>query len=82
MSDMRAKMRVSNVIPNEEFESERLTFTAVCKSDGYPEDGADENNTYAMWTPNAELEMTVTNPALLGKFKIDEEYYLDFNKAG
>ena len=56
-------------------------FSAVCKSDGYPSDGTDENNSYAKWTPTADLTMAVTNPALLGKIVEGEEYYLDFTKA-
>lgn len=81
MSDMRAKMRVSNVSKPEGFDSETLNFTAVSKPEGYESDGKDENNTYALWTPTADLQMQVNNPALHGKFKIDEEYYVDFTKA-
>lgn len=79
MSNMRAKMEVSNIVAG--VNSETLHFRAVSKSEAYPEDGADENNTYAMWTPTADLQMQVNNPALLGKFEIGEEYYLDFTKA-
>jgi hypothetical protein len=53
----------------------------VCRSEGYPEDGSDENNTFARFTPTASLSMSVTNPALIGEFAVDEEYYLDFSKA-
>lgn len=79
MAMMRSKMKVRKV---EKFEgSERLTLSAVCKSDGYPPDGSDENNTFAKWTPTADLTMSVTNPALFGKINEGEEYYLDFTKA-
>ncbi len=77
---MRAKLKVSNVDPYEG--GENLTFSAVCKSDGYPEDGSDENNTYATFTPMAELKMTVNNPNLLGKFEVGQEFYVDFTPAG
>ena len=81
---MRAKMRVSNVVSEGEGEAktgESLSFTAVSKSEAYGEDGLDENNTYATWTPSADANMYVTNPALFGKFVIGEEYYVDFTKA-
>ena len=85
MSEMRAKMSVHNV---EEIRvggdgdkvSEDLTFGAVCSS-GFDDEGKDENNSYALWTPSAQLSMTVNNPALWGKFKAGDEFYLDFTKA-
>ncbi len=80
MATMRAKMRVSSVESNSP-EFERLYFSAVCKSDGYPEDGSDENNTYATWTPSAELSMSITNPALIGQFKVGDTFYVDFTEA-
>jgi hypothetical protein len=80
MIAMRAKMRISSV--DAQYEGyETLSFYAVSRSDNYPEDGSDENNTYAKYTPSAKLELTVANPALLGKFKPGEEYYLDFTKC-
>lgn len=79
MSIMRAKMRVTRVRREEAYEE--LHFSAVCKADGYPEGGSDENNTFAKFTPTADLQMTVTNPAMVGKIGIGEEYYLDFTKA-
>lgn len=79
MPVMRAKMRVSNI---ENFgPNERLTFHAVAKSDGYPADGSDEDNSYARWSPSGELTLMVANPALHGKFAIGDKFYLDFTKA-
>jgi len=79
MSTMRAKFRVAKV---EKFEtSERITFAAVAKSTGYPADGSDEDNSFAKWTPSAELTMTITNPALHGQFEVDQKYYADFSPA-
>jgi len=79
MPEMRAKMIVSGVINNGA--GEELTFRAVCKEDGYGEDGLDENNTFSTFTPSADLIMYVNNPALVGKFKEGESYYLDFSKS-
>ena len=76
---MRAKMKIETV--NRREHAEDLTMTAVCRNDGYPEDGSDEDNTFAKFTPTATLTMCITNPALFGKFNPGEKYYLDFTKA-
>lgn len=76
---MRAKMKVSKV---EQFEAcENLTFNAVCKSGTYPADGSDEDNTFAKFTPTAELKMSITNPELFGKIKPGQKFYVDFTLA-
>ena len=82
---MRAKMMVNMV--NEMFYGENktksgevLTFSAVAASK-YPEDGSDEDNTYAKFSPGATVTIHVTNPALWGKFKFGEKYYVDFTAA-
>jgi len=81
---MRAKFRVDDVSTTRDRDgniyAEVLTFKAVFKSE-YPDDGSDENNTYALWTPIAKLEMFVQNPALLGKFSVGQEFYVDFTSA-
>ena len=78
---MRAKMVVADVVPYENGVGETLNFTAVSKSEPYDENGSDENNTYALYTPTANLSMEVVNPALIGKIKVGEAYYLDFTLA-
>ncbi len=80
MPIMRAKMRISGIARYEG--SETLLLHAVAKNDGYPADGADEDNSFARWTPCAELQISITNPQLLGRFKEGETYYLDFTLAG
>lgn len=81
-TSMRAKMVVSNVTqyktPEGKVGSEVLEFRAVCKSDGYGPDGKDENNSFATWTPSANLAMTVNNPDLVDKMKIGDTFYVDF----
>lgn len=79
MATMRAKMVINAVSVSTG--SEALSFRAVCKSDGYGPDGTDENNTFATWTPMASLSMTVSNPNLLGKFKVGDTFYIDFTPA-
>lgn len=75
--EMRAKMVVESVVGNGV--SETVNFRAVSKTDRpYPADGTDENNSFATWTPSANLSMCVTNPALVGKLKVGDTFYLDF----
>lgn len=80
MAAMRAKMRLNHIDKRNEGQ-ETLYFNPVARSDRYPEDGSDENNTYAKFSPSGMLSLTVANPALLGRFAEGEEYYLDFTKA-
>jgi hypothetical protein len=78
MNEMRAKFTVYSVTKHEGFET--LKFNAVGKKDcKYGPEGEDEDNTYARYTPSAVLEMTVTNPALIGKFVPGQVYRLDFS---
>lgn len=82
---MRAKMIVTNVETNKssdnEVVSERLTMHAVSRSDAYPADGSDEDNTYARFSPQAELTITVANSALFGHFEAGQKFYVDFTPA-
>ena len=84
MADMRAKLRL-NYIKEKQWDGKKqqevLTFNAVGPKGAYPEDGSDENNTFAKWSPSAEFQIYVANPALFGKFVVGEEYYVDFTKA-
>lgn len=86
MSKMRAKMVVGFVQEHfwhgssGEKSQETLTMHAVAASK-YPEDGSDEDNTYAKFSPGANLQINIANPALFGAFKVGEAYYLDFTKA-
>ncbi len=79
MSNMRAKMKLQSVTKTEF--GEKLQFSAVAKNGFYPEDGSDDDNTYAKFTPSADLTIQVSNPALFGKFLPGEKYYVDFSKA-
>ena len=75
---MRAKVQVSSVTRYSET-CESLKFHAVCKSGSYTGNGEDEDNTFALYTPSLSLEMTVSNPALIGKFNPGDKFYLDFS---
>lgn len=79
MPKMRAKLKLISVTSGENYDV--LNFSAVGKSGAYPEDGSDEDNTYARFSPQARLEITIANPDLIGKFKAGEKYYVDFSSA-
>lgn len=76
---MRAKFEVRAVTQPYEG-AEALHLSAVSEKP-YDPDGKSEDNDFARWTPDGELTMTVTNPALHGTIKVGEKYYLDFTKA-
>lgn len=79
MTAMRAKMKINHI--ERRFEGQETLYLNAVSASQYPEDGSDENNTYAVFSPSGMVSLTIANPALLGKFAKDEEYYLDFTKA-
>jgi hypothetical protein len=81
MAAMRAKMRVETVSRSEDGNHEFLRFRAVGPKGSYPADGSDEDNTFAKWTPCADLSMTISNPALVGKFIEGQTFYVDFTEV-
>jgi hypothetical protein len=82
---MRAKFRVQNVSvykdDNGIVQGETLQMHAVAREGGYPEDGSDEDNSYARWSPSGDFRIHIANPALFGKFVVGDKYYMDFTKA-
>ncbi len=79
MHAMRAKMQVQSV---EKFtNTEKLNMVCVGKSGSYPADGADEDNTFAKFSPSGSLTLQVANPDLFGKFKPGQKFYVDFHEA-
>lgn len=82
--DMRAKFLVVEVTPftrDETVVQENVKFRAVPKPEGYPEDGSDEDNTFAKFTPNAEVSISINNEALFGQFQVGQKWYADFSRA-
>jgi len=82
MTTMRAKVRVGSVSPTCQHEGnttqERLVFHGVAKSGSYPEDGSDEDNTFARFSPSVLVDLVLANPALIGKFELGQTFYVDF----
>lgn len=80
MTTMRAKLQVAIVERGVGYE--KLTMHAVARTDGYNNgDGSDEDNTYAKYSPYAQLIIQVNNPALHGKFNPGDKFYVDFTPA-
>lgn len=76
---MRAKMEV--IVTERAGETiEHVVMRAVAASQ-YPQDGSDENNSYARFTPQADLRLLIANPDLLGQIKEGDVFYADFTLA-
>lgn len=73
---MRAKLKLNRI--EQHGSSETLHFNAVGKAGSYAEDGLDEDNTFAKFTPSASLSIQITNPALRGQYQVGQVYYVDF----
>ena len=61
-------------------QAEQLVLGCVCSKPFGPE-GESEDNTFARWTPSGGATLTITNPALIGKFKAGQKFYVDFTEA-
>lgn len=83
---MRAKLQVGFVHQyfsdkeRTQVAAEGLTMHAVCATK-YEGVGADEDNTYARYSPSANLTINIANPDLFGKFKAGDKFYVDFTPA-
>lgn len=72
---MKAKFQIASV---ERFGTgEQVKFHAVAAK-CYANDGLDEDNTYAKFSPSAECKIMICNPALFGQFNPGEKYYVTF----
>jgi hypothetical protein len=40
-----------------------------------------EDNTYAKFSPGANLSINIANQALWGRFKVGDRFYVDFTPA-
>lgn len=88
MRTMRAKLQVGNITQIREnygdntgaVTQEQLQMHAVCATK-YDEHGYDEDNDYARYSPGASLSISIANPALHGKFKVGDKFYVDFTPA-
>jgi len=80
---MRAKMvctRVEDTLDGETKVAEQQIFNAVCSDDAgdFDENGYNENNSFALFTPSGVINLDVRNPDLFGKIAPGDEFYVDF----
>jgi hypothetical protein len=73
MTTMQAKLKVEYILGSGD-ESEVLVMSPVTT-------GSEENKSFAKWTPWGKLELGISNPNLVGKFKPGDEYFVEFTKA-
>lgn len=76
---MIAKLHLASVTSLEGGQ-EQLSFYAVTNKPLGP-NGENEDNTFARYTPSASLQMTISNPELVGKFKPGQNFYVRFEEA-
>lgn len=87
MPTMRAKLQIGFVQenfhgPDKSKSSETLNMHGVCRTNGYSDTGGlDEDNTFAMYSPCANLAISIANPELFDKFKVGDKFYVDFTPA-
>lgn len=67
----RAKMRVVEVTDNGY--SDKVKFSALYSN-------TPEDNSYAKATPSGDIILQIDNPALRGKIKPGQTYYVDFSE--
>lgn len=60
--------------------AEQISMAPVCAKPFGP-NGESEDNTYARYTPSGALNLTITNPDLVGTFKQGQTFYVDFSEA-
>lgn len=76
--NMIAKFKV--VAVNDQPGATHLSLMAVSEKP-FDAEGNSDDNTFARWTPCGKLDMSITNPALLGQFKPEQKFYLSFSEA-
>lgn len=73
---MRAKVKCTNVTDYGN-NSQTVVFNPV-SSGSYGPNGESEDNTFARYTPAGEIKLSINNPALYGKIKLGQLFYVDF----
>lgn len=76
---MRAKFKVTSVETIGDSLQNVEMFPVTEKP--YDPDGNSEDNSFSKWTPSGILKMSITNPALVGKLKEGQKFYLDFTEV-
>ena len=81
--NVRAKMKCQSVTRSggDEDAAGKRMFQETVKLSAVSYGDNDENKSYSLWTPNATVEMTITNPDAHGAFEPGREYYVNFAEA-
>lgn len=75
----RAKMVVQSVEKSTNADS--IKAMPVSGKAPYGPDGESEDNTFARYTPSGSLQLSITNPELVGKIQPGDTFYVDFTKV-
>ncbi len=70
---MRAKLTVESVQKLQDDES--VVFRTKYNCEDSPED-----NNYSKYTPSATATFWISNPNLIGKFSVGQQFYVDFTE--
>jgi hypothetical protein len=70
---MKAKLKVEYTVKTGD-ESEVLVMSPVTS-------GSEENKSFCKWTPWGKLELSISNPSLVGTFNPGDEFIVDFTKC-
>jgi hypothetical protein len=72
---VRSKLKCTQVIPSQNVDgsttAENIVFEAIYDNDD------PTNKTWSKYTPSARFNINITNPDLLGNFKVGSYYYVD-----
>lgn len=83
---MRCKLRCTAIVPQPEFADKnyphrtQVTFGAVWEGNTESQQQS-ENAIFGKMTPMAHIAMTLCNPDVIAKLKVDTQYYVDFSEA-
>jgi hypothetical protein len=78
-------MEVRSVTPsdptNPNYVCDKIELSCVCGNQPYGPNGESEDNTFARYTPDGGMKLSITNPALRGFFKPGQKFYVDMTPA-
>jgi hypothetical protein len=81
---MRAKFVISSVERviggDGKVSGERVKFNAVCPPK-FDAEGLHEDSTFSKYSPSANCEIYINNPALHNKYAPGQKFYVDFTPA-
>jgi hypothetical protein len=80
---MRAKLEIMSLTPHLNSEGTRYAETIALRAvaaDAYEPDGLDPNNTYALFSPTAVLNMRLENASMLNQYEVGTQFIVDFTE--